>query len=65
MYCNIPLATLREKQNLAFDQTIKAIVSACNKNGCSDFSDLNTLGAQVKTEPLAPAAPVEGTLTNT
>jgi hypothetical protein len=57
--------TLREDQKLVFDQTIKAIVSACNQNGCSDYSELNTLGARVKTEPLAPAAPVEGTLTNT
>lgn len=62
--CEIPLLTLREKQLLVFDQVIKAKVAACNLNGCGSFSELNTVGARVQTEPVPPQMPTEGLLTN-
>lgn len=62
--CLIPLTTLRaEPWSLQFDQLIQAQISACNINGCGEYSDLNTIGALVQTEPIAVSMPTEGFLT--
>jgi len=64
MECKIPMSVFRSSPiSLKFDQLITATVAACNRNGCSQFSPLNTIGAKVQTEPLAPSLPKEGLLT--
>jgi len=44
--CQVPLSILRQEPwSLEFDDLIQARVQACNLNGCSEQSDLNTVGA--------------------
>lgn len=55
--CEIPLTVLRDAPfNLPLDQLVVAQVAATNDIGQGAFSDLNTAGINIQTEPLAPAS---------
>jgi hypothetical protein len=64
MFCQIPLYALRaEPWNLKFDDLIRAKISACNLNGCSEESDSDSQ-TRIETEPGLVSTLVEGILTN-
>jgi large repetitive protein len=57
-YCLIPMAALRAAPySLAAGALVAAQVQAANLKGWGELSPLNTAGAAVETEPVAPAAP--------
>ncbi len=64
-YCIIPISALRNAPyNLVRLELIKAKIRAKNIRGWSDYSDVNTVGVTVKTEPDQMAAPSNGPLTD-
>lgn len=50
--------------SLQYDSLIRVKVSACNLNGCGTYSDANTIGARIQTEPGVVTTLSEGSLTN-
>jgi hypothetical protein len=63
--CEIPIDVLRANPyNLDYPDLVVAKVKSRNINGWSDFSDTNTVGAQIKTEPATMTIPRRGALTS-
>jgi hypothetical protein len=59
-YCEIPVSVLRTAPYfLVFDQTVYAKFRASNIYGWSVYSESNSEGAQIQTEPIAPQTPTE------
>lgn len=63
--CVIPLVNLRSEPFLLdYPMVVRAKVRSRNANGWSTFSDVNTEGAIIKTEPAQMLAPTRGHLTD-
>ena len=59
-YCEIPVSVLRTAPYfLDFDETVLAKFRASNIYGWSVYSESNSEGAQIQTEPIAPQTPTE------
>jgi len=63
--CEIPISVLRmSPYNLDYPNIVVAKVRSRNINGWSDYSEPNTQGAIIFTEPGQMNAPTRGPLTN-
>jgi hypothetical protein len=59
------MSILREAPySLQYDHVIRVKISACNINGCGEYSDFATDGAKIQTEPATVTTLSEGILTN-
>ena len=64
--CEVPLDVLRaEPFNLEYPDLVAAKVRSRNINGWSDYSDINTEGGSILTEPSVMGVPTRGTSTDT
>lgn len=64
--CEVPLAVLRAAPfSLEYPDLVAAKVRSRNINGWSDYSDLNTEGGSILTEPAVMGVPTRGTSTDT
>jgi hypothetical protein len=59
LWCSLPVKAVLMKAPflLEFDDLVQIRVQAKNSRGWSDFSDLNTDGARIQSEPLFMAEP--------
>jgi hypothetical protein len=61
LYCLIPMTVLRASPySLSYDKVVQVRVSAKNSRGWNTVSPVNTVGANIKTEPLQMSAPTKG-----
>jgi hypothetical protein len=63
-YCEVPMSTLRTTFGLSYGSLVEARVLAINAYGSGSYSEANTEGATILTEPSQMSSPTLGALSS-